>query len=115
MDKFFDEVIKQSKKSSYKVPMGAVVVHKNKIVGKGFNIAHSTGNPHVDGVHAEMSALNNTTAKFRKGSTVLVGRVNKNGEYAIAKPCERCETVMRKMGVKDVWYSTSDGWTKMTL
>lgn len=115
MKTFFNEAIKQSKKSSYKARMGAVVVHKNKVVGKGFNIAFSTGEPRNKGIHAEIAAINNTTAKFRNNSIVVVVRLNKSDELAISKPCDSCEKVMRKLGVKQVWYSTSEGWNKMSL
>lgn len=110
----FDMAIELCKKSSYKVRMGAVVVHKGKIVGAGCNRAHSTGTP-LDGDHAEKVALYNTTARYRNGSTVYVGRLTRNNEIALAKPCGMCQTVMRKMGVKYVWYSSHTGWTRMVL
>lgn len=115
MDKFFNDAIQQSFKSSYKIKIGAVIVQKNKIVGKGFNISYSTGNPHGDGIHAEISAINHTTAKFRKNSTIVVGRLNKKGELAMSKPCHACETVLKKLGIKKVWYSIPNGWDKMIL
>lgn len=114
MHEFFQAALNEATKSSYKVPMGAVVIQKNKIVGRGHNIAHSTGEIN-DGIHAEISAINNTTAKYRKGSVLVVGRVNKNSELAIAKPCQSCETILKKLGVKRVWYSTELGWQKMDL
>lgn len=95
--------------------MGAIVVSRGQIVGKGFNKVHSTGHPRLDGKHAELEALNNTTAKHRKDSTVFVCRLTQDGHIAMAKPCRSCYTVMKKMGVKYVWYSTNDRWIKMTL
>lgn len=115
MDYFFNEALKQAEKSSYKVKLGAVVVYRNKIVGKGYNITLSTGQVPDGGDHAEISAIKNTTAKFRKNSTLIVGRRNKLGELALAKPCYMCEVILRKVGVKHVWYSIEGGWEKMTL
>lgn len=109
--------ILQCWKSSYKKRMGSIVVFRGKVVGKGFNKVHSTGIPRLDGKHAELGALNNTTAKYRKNSVVYVCRLTKDGEIAFAKPCQSCQTVMKKMKVKYVWYSVSanEGWIKMIL
>ena len=115
MNNFFDEAIKQSKKSSYKIKVGSVVVRKNKIVGKGFNIVCSNGNDRYTGIHAEISAINHTTARLRQNATVIVARVSNTGKLGMSKPCESCETILRKLGIKRVWYSTADGWNKMSL
>lgn len=105
----------QCYKSSYKKRMGAIVVSRGQIVGKGFNKVHSTGHPRFDGKHAELEALNNTTAKHRKNSTVFVCRLTQDGRMAMAKPCRSCHTVMKKMGIKYVWYSTENRWIKIIL
>jgi len=107
--------IVQCTRSTYKQRMGAVVVYKGRVVGMGFNKVHSTGVPRLDGKHAEIEALNNTTAKYRNGSTVYVCRLTKVGNLAMAMPCIPCRTIMKKLGVKYVWYSTNEGWVKMTL
>jgi tRNA(Arg) A34 adenosine deaminase TadA len=107
--------IMQCAKSAYKQRMGAVVVYQGKLVGKGFNKVHHIGVPRLDGLHAEIEALNNTTAKYRDGCTVYVCRVNKRGNVMLAKPCPACEKKMKKIGVKYVWYSTYGSWEKMVL
>jgi len=104
----------QCNKSTYKKRMGAVVVNSKRIVGKGYNKVHSTGLL-LDGKHAELEALYNTKAKNREGSVVYVCRITKLGELALAKPCPACQTVMKKMGVKYVWYSTDADWIRMSL
>jgi len=114
MFEFFQAALNEAKKSSYKIPLGAIVIHKNKIVGRGHNVVCSTGTIH-DGLHAEIAAINDTTARFRKDSVVIVGRVNKNNELAMAKPCARCETVLKKLGIKRVWYSCEGEWHRMDL
>ena len=111
---FFHIALKEAEKSNYKVPMGAIFVNQNKIVGRGCNVVFSTGKSN-DGIHAEISALNNTTARYRKNATVFVGRTTKDGSLATAKPCYKCEKILSKIGVKWVWYSTSDGWERMRL
>jgi len=114
---YYKAAIEQAEKSSYKKRVGAIVVYKGKIVGRGFNKVHSTGVPRLDGKHAEIEALKNTTAKYRKGSTVYVCRLTRNGQIAMSKPCDACITVMKKMGVKYVWYTNirETGWEKLCL
>lgn len=114
-DSFKDAAISECYKSSYRQRMGATVVHKGKMVGKGFNKVRSTGIPHMDGIHAEIDALNKTPFRYRSDSIVYVCRINRLGELMLAKPCSSCQTIMRKLGVKYVWYSYSDGWKKMIL
>ena len=114
-DVFKDEAINQCGKSSYKQRLGAVVIYKGKIVGKGFNKVMGTGKIRTDGFHAEIEAINNSPAVYRKNSIVYVCRVNKSGDIVMAKPCHACETILRKLGVKYVWYSQSGEWKKMVL
>jgi len=113
---FMQATVDYAEKSSFRQQMGAVVVHRGKIVGRGCNFAHRTGQPYVDGQHAEVCALNNTTARFRKDSTVYVARRTKTNECGLAKPCEACQKIMRKMGVRYVWYSSGEEtWHRMGL
>lgn len=96
--------------------MGAVVVNNNKIVGRGFNYAHGSGKPYGDGSHAEISALNNTRAASRKGSTLYIVRLGKAGAIRLSRPCPGCIIVMAKLGVKYIWYSDNIGeWHKEAI
>jgi tRNA(Arg) A34 adenosine deaminase TadA len=113
-DMFKCAAIEECMKSSYKKRLGAVVVKKGLIVGVGHNKVHSTGNPR-EGRHAELEALNNTKARHRVNSVVYVCRLTKNDFLAMAKPCAACQTVMKKMGVKYVYFSVPGGWEKMIL
>jgi len=114
MQTFFQEAANEALKSSYKLRLGAIVVQKNKIVGRGHNVVHSTGVLR-ESTHAEMSAINNTKARYRGGSVLFVSRLGSGGELLLAKPCARCEKVLRKLGVRRVWYSSSEEWKLMKL
>lgn len=114
MNAFQEAAIQQAQRSSFKNKMGAVMVHKGQIVGRGRNYAHSTGQQHNDGEHAEIAALNNTTARLRKGATIYVCRITSNG-LMMARPCERCQKILRKCGVRYVWYSANNDWIRMRL
>lgn len=113
---FQKEAIKTAYKSKFKKRLGAIVVNENRIVGRGFNYAHGTGQVYGDGSHAEISALNNTTARYRNGATLYVARIGRAGELRISKPCDACFSVMKKMGIKTVWYiDKSEHWRKEKL
>ena len=114
-DVFKQVAIIQCYKSTYKQRLGAVVVFKGKMVGRGFNKVTGNGKIGNDGIHAEIEAINNTPASSRNGSVVYVCRINKKGELMMSKPCHACEVVLRKLGVKRVWYSELGGWKRWAL
>lgn len=53
------------------------------------------------GVHAERRA----SRKAGFGAVYYVARVKKNGEFAMAKPCQACMTYLRNRGAKFVVYT----------
>src|SRR5210317_1597417 len=89
---FFYETILESFKSSYKHPLGAIVVNRGKIVGRGFNtVNYVGGRAYLNGIHAEISAINNTDPNKRKNSTLYIARRKRSGGLGCAKPCPACE------------------------
>ena len=57
--------------------------------------------------HAEINAMRKVgfCKRILKGATLYVVRINTNGELVMSKPCERCEKICKKYGVK-VYYSS---------
>jgi tRNA(Arg) A34 adenosine deaminase TadA len=51
--------------------------------------------------HAEYRALQ----KAGKGSTLWVARVNLDGTWCMAKPCHKCQSLIKSMAVKRVYYT----------
>jgi tRNA(Arg) A34 adenosine deaminase TadA len=51
--------------------------------------------------HAEARALR----KADWGATLYVARVLRQGGWALAKPCGRCQALIRSRGVKKVYYT----------
>lgn len=56
--------------------------------------------PCSDG-HAESRVLR----KAGHGATLWVARVTRNGEWKMAKPCEKCQALIRNHSVKRVYYT----------
>lgn len=103
---------KMAYKSSYRTRVGCVIVSKNTIISLGFNDGIKTHpkSPHpFYSLHAEVDAVVSARTDI-SGSIVYVARILKNGKLAMSKPCEHCEALLRRSGVKAAWYSTNDGW-----
>lgn len=65
-------------------------------------------------LHAELAALIGVEADEIEGSVAYVARKKARGP-GMAKPCECCEALMRKMGVKGVYYTIENGVEYMDL
>lgn len=81
-DPFLEAAIEQAKKSNSEggIPIGSVLVHEGKIIGRGHNCRVQTGSP-ID--HGEMNCLRNAgrlSAKIYRTSTM----------YSTLSPCPMC-------------------------
>lgn len=81
------------------VPIGAVVVHNGKIVGKGWNQTERLQDPTA---HAEMLAI--TAATQSLGSKYLIGCTL----YVTVEPCVMCGGASRWAQVERVVYGASE-------
>ena len=91
------------------IPVGAVVVKDNKIVGKGYNNRQSkrlvTG-------HAEIMAINNASKKLGDW------RLDDCDLYVTLKPCKMCEEVIKNSRIKKIYYlleSTTNSYQHINL
>lgn len=96
----FYQAKKEAEKSTFRFRLGAIVLHKNKVVAKGYNKIKT--HPKLDHytIHAECDAL----LKAAKGDTLVVVRILRNGEFACSKPCEKCLKYIKKFGIKKIYY-----------
>ena len=80
---FMREALKEAKKAYKKneVPIGAVVVKNNKIIGRGHNLVERSGNA---AAHAEIHAI--AAAAKKAGGW----RLNGCSLYATVEPCLMC-------------------------
>ena len=81
-DSYLEAAIEQAKKSLDEggIPIGSVLVHEGKIIGRGHNCRVQTGSP-ID--HGEMNCLRNAgrlPAKVYRNSTI----------YSTLSPCPMC-------------------------
>ena len=81
------------------VPVGAVVVHKNRIIGRGFNQVEKLKDPTA---HAEMIAL--TAAANHLGNW----RLSECDIYVTLEPCVMCTGALLAGRVNSLFFSVYD-------
>ena len=95
--KYIDLTIKLALKAQKKdcVPVGAVVVKNNKVIGKGYNKKEKTNNP-ID--HAEIMAIKKACKKSHSW------RLDECELYVTMKPCDMCKNVILESRIKKIYY-----------
>lgn len=109
--------IQEAEKSTYKVKIGAVIFKGSRIISSGHNkISSSTIKNKYrvwkNSVHAEQDALNNSKVSWKdlKGCSILIIKVSKAlGLLSNAHPCSMCGDLINHVGLKNIYYSTSNG------
>ncbi|MDP5276797.1 tRNA adenosine(34) deaminase TadA [Chengkuizengella axinellae] len=99
--KFMLEAIKEAEiaESKTEVPIGAVVVWKNKIIGRGHNLRETSFDSTA---HAEMIAI-------REASEYLQAwRLLDCSLYVTLEPCAMCAGAIVQSRVKQVIYGATD-------
>jgi len=94
MDEFYKEALAQAKKSLSEggIPIGSVLVHKNKIIGKGHNQRVQEGSVIL---HGEMDALER--AKRQPASVYKESVI-----YTTLSPCPMCTGAILLYGIPKV-------------
>ena len=109
-----------ARSSSSKKRVGAILLHKNKIVAQGVNkdtkthplqakFAQLAGLEDKIYLHAEIDAL----IKLRtQADTIIVARLGGHSgeELRNAKPCKICRLALQEAGIKKICYTTDEGF-----
>jgi pyrimidine deaminase RibD-like protein len=99
-----------SKMSSHKYPMGSVIIISGHPVSVGYN--QTKGHPQTKGwqkgLHAEIHAIKCSDVKDFRGAKIFVYREDRNGNLAMARPCENCLNELKRLGFKWMYYSTKE-------
>ncbi|MBE6153384.1 MAG: hypothetical protein E7166_04095 [Firmicutes bacterium] len=96
-EKYYKEIKKLCEKAMKIdcVPVGAVVVLNNKIIGRGYNKKEKTKNP-LD--HAEIIAIKKATRKIKSWNLseceLIVSMI----------PCQMCKNVIYESRIKKIYY-----------
>lgn len=107
--------------------LGAVVIYKGSLLASGYNSNKSSptakkynrergfdveASYSTNSIHAEMMTLNKIRYLDIDFSKVklYIYREHKNGVKAMARPCPACQKMIKDMGIKEIWYTTENGF-----
>jgi len=96
---------------------GTVIAKGRTILGVGSNDVLKTHpkSTTVHGhIHAELSAILNARCDV-SGTTLYIFRAGCKERPLLAKPCESCQALIVKRGIKSVCYSIDDGYEKILV
>jgi len=98
---YMSEALKEARKALEKeeVPVGAVVVHKGRIVARGHNQVECLKDPTA---HAEMIALTSAT-NYLKSKWL-----NDASLYVTIEPCSMCAGAMVLSRIKNLYFGARD-------
>ena len=121
--------------SDCSIKIGAVLMYKNKVISVGYNTTKS--NPiqkaynvyrnangreydverQNNGLHAEIMALQHATRSFKgdlSKCSIFVYSEKKEGYKRLTrltKPCNACSKRLEELGIRNIYYTTNNGWT----
>tara|TARA_B100001057_G_scaffold13732_2_gene13022 strand:+ start:37712 stop:38161 length:450 start_codon:yes stop_codon:yes gene_type:complete len=101
-DEFFMKIALKEAMAAYdeeEIPVGAVIVHNNKVISKGHNQCQKLNDSTA---HAEMIAI--TSAQNKIGSKYL----NECEMYVTLEPCMMCSGAIHLSKIKKVIYGLDD-------
>jgi deoxycytidylate deaminase len=114
------------------VHVGAVVLYKNKPIGVGWNTSRTHPyqlkynkyrelaknrdyicDEHEPCLHAELMALQHATRSFKgdlSKCSIFVYSEKKDGSTRLTKPCNACSKRLEELGIRNIYYTTNNGW-----
>ncbi len=108
---FIDAAKCQAENSVMESLHGAILIHRGKIVGKGYNkhAFNTTNNKNTFSVHAEVCAIENALLKVPleevKKCILVIVRINKRGDFMSSHPCKNCQKYIENIGLKTTFHS----------
>jgi tRNA(Arg) A34 adenosine deaminase TadA len=105
-----DKLINEARNSIIDHQLAAAIIKHNKLLSKPFcNIpSYKSYNKVCSSTHAEINAITNYykhRTKNRSKIDIIVIRINKTNQMCNARPCYNCLELMKKIGVRRVYYS----------
>jgi deoxycytidylate deaminase len=101
-------------KSDLRHKHGAVVVKSGRILGTGYNKYRNHPNIIPEGKHKEQCSQHAEAVAIKeagqhaRGATIFVARINRQGGDLLSKPCNLCQELIDRTGVKTVVYTRSN-------
>lgn len=124
--KYFNKARQVASVSDYnKQHLGYVAVYQGQVVGLGCNCnkTHPTQNYYnryrkqtddmLPKLHAEINCLNqikHLNINFSKVK-LYIYRIRKDQPFGLARPCPSCMAAIKDLGIRDIYYTTNDGYS----
>lgn len=92
------------------------MIHKNRILTMGinnprkthpYNRLHPYSNEYV-GLHSELAAIIHSGLSDCSQIVFLNVKIGKTGNIFFSKPCLGCQSVLKQVGFKKMFYTTND-------
>ena len=108
-----------------KIHVGCVAVYQGQVIGLGCNCnkTHPTqkyynryrkpSDDMLPKLHAEISCINqikHLDINFSKVK-LYIYRIRKDQPFGIARPCPSCMAAIRDLGIRDIYYTTNNGFS----
>ena len=104
----FVELAKRAARySEHQFRVGAVVVHKNRLVSFGHNQplkSHPRSRNRWGRIHAELHAILGVPLEVLRGTSLYVVRLTRVGLLATSHPCLECMALIREVGIKRIYF-----------
>ena len=123
--RYFDKARQIADISDYnRVHIGCVAVYQWQIIGIGCNCnkTHPTqklynryreqSDSMLPKLHAEISCLNqikHLDINFTKVK-LYIYRIRKDQPFGLSRPCLSCMAAIKDLGIRDIYYTTNDGY-----
>lgn len=106
-----------------KYHIGCIAVYQGQIIGLGCNKTHPTQKYYnryreqsetmLPKLHAEINCINqikNLNINFSKVK-LYIYRIRKDQPCGLARPCPSCMAAIKDLGIKEIYYTTDDGYS----
>ena len=109
----------------YKTHIGCVAVYQGQVIGlgcntnkthpvqKSYNRYREPSDTMLPKLHAEISCINqikHLNINFSKVK-LYIYRIRKDQPYGMARPCPSCMAAIRDLGIRDIYYTTNEGYS----
>jgi len=127
--KYFNKARQVALVSDYKnIHVGCVAVYQKTVIGIGCNCnkthpiqkhynRYREKSDLLPKLHAEISCINsikNLCINFSK-VRLYIYRIRNDTPFGISRPCPSCMAAIRDLGIKDIYYTTNDGYAHETV
>ena len=128
--KYFQKAHQIATISDYKkTHVGCVAVYQGQIIGLGcncnkthpiqkkYNRYRKPSDSMLPKLHAEISCLNqikHLDINFSKVK-LYIYRIRKDQPFGMARPCPSCMAAIRDLGIRNIYYTTNDGYAHEKL